>query len=232
MENNNVSLYTHTRKNDNVIFYVGIGVKRRPYSKRDRNQHWNNTVNKHGYEVNILSDGLSWDRACELEKIMISFYGRQDKKLGTLVNQTDGGDGYCGGIAWNKGMSPSKEVVYKISQSLKGKMVGDKNPWFGKTHKVETIDKMKESAKHRPEQSDETRRKRSESLKGHKNTLGIKHTEKSIETFRYNNPRNKKVEVDGVVYRSVRECARQLNIPHGTIRKRFNNSKYPNYCYV
>ncbi len=87
-------LYMHTRKTDGRIFYIGIGGKDRPFEKTGRNKYWYNTVNKHDYNVVILLHELTWGRACELEMIMISFYGRYDKGLGPLVNMTDGGDGH------------------------------------------------------------------------------------------------------------------------------------------
>ena len=81
-------LYMHTRKSDGRIFYIGIGDKDRPYEKSGRNVHWRNTVKTHDYDVTILADCLTWARACELEILMIAFYGRRDKVGGTLVNKT------------------------------------------------------------------------------------------------------------------------------------------------
>jgi len=99
-------LYTHIRKSDGRIFYIGIGDKNRPYQKHGRNRYWHFIVNKDEYEVKILVENITWERACELEKNMITFYGRRDKGLGPLVNMTDGGDGACGVI-------PSKETIQK-----------------------------------------------------------------------------------------------------------------------
>jgi len=225
-------LYMHTRKSDGGIFYIGIGNKKRPKSKRNRNKHWRGVVNKYGYDVQILSENLDWERACELEKMMISFYGRYDKGLGPLVNQTDGGDGFNGGNAWNKGISPSDDVKKKISKKLIGKMCGDKNPFFNKKHSEESRRKNSESQKNRPPASEETKLKRSQSLMGHKNNLGIIHKPESIETFRNCNPRSKKVSIDGIIYRSVRESGRQLGIPHETITQRIKSKNFSNYQYV
>ena len=83
----------HIRKSDGRIFYIGIGKKNRPYNKVGRNKHWHNTVNKHGYEVVMLVENITQERAKELEIIMIAFYGRKDLGLGSLVNLTDGGQG-------------------------------------------------------------------------------------------------------------------------------------------
>ena len=52
-------VYSHTRLDNNEIFYIGIGVHRkddkykRAY-KKDRSLFWKNIVNKTNYSVNIL----------------------------------------------------------------------------------------------------------------------------------------------------------------------------------
>jgi hypothetical protein len=76
------------------VFYIGIGFsKKRAYSKYGRNKHWNNVVNKYGYEVEILTDKVDYEFAKEIEKNLISYYGRKDLNFGKLVNLTDGGEG-------------------------------------------------------------------------------------------------------------------------------------------
>jgi hypothetical protein len=92
----NYCVYTHKRKTDGVIFYVGKGSIKRSRDKNYRNEHWHNTVNKHGYVIEIISKNLSESEAFELEKKLISFYGRKDKGLGPLVNWSDGGEGVSG----------------------------------------------------------------------------------------------------------------------------------------
>lgn len=78
------------------VFYIGIGVsKKRAYSKYGRNKHWNNVVNKYGYEVQILTNNIDYEFAKEVERNLISYYGRKDLKFGNLVNMTDGGEGYA-----------------------------------------------------------------------------------------------------------------------------------------
>ncbi len=87
-------VYRHL-KPDGTTFYIGIGVsKKRAYSKYGRNKHWKNTVEKYGYEVQILTNNIEYSEAKELEVILISYYGRKDLNLGNLVNMTDGGEGF------------------------------------------------------------------------------------------------------------------------------------------
>lgn len=87
-------VYTHIRKDNNEVFYVGVGKhKSRAFDKRRRNKYWYHIVNKHGYNVNITHCDLCIEEAFCIEKYLISFYGRRDLKSGTLVNMTDGGDG-------------------------------------------------------------------------------------------------------------------------------------------
>ena len=114
-------LYQHKLKNNNKIFYIGIGkTEKRAYSRHSRNKHWKNTVNKYGYDVEILYNNLTWEEACNLEISLIKQYGRRDLGLGTLVNLTDGGEGVLG--LRNK---VSEETKLKISNTLKGKIVSE-----------------------------------------------------------------------------------------------------------
>ena len=86
-------VYKHIRKDTNEVFYIGIGSIKRAHSTKGRNQYWTNIVNKAGYEVIIISEGLSWEEACIEEIKLIKEYGRKDLNTGPLTNMTDGGDG-------------------------------------------------------------------------------------------------------------------------------------------
>ena len=110
-------VYEHRRNDTGEVFYVGIGNdKNRPYTKQGRNRFWKRIVNKHGYSVHILHDNISWDEACQLEKQLISQYGRIDLGTGCLVNMTDGGDGTLGAIR-------SEEFKHKVSVAVKQRIV-------------------------------------------------------------------------------------------------------------
>jgi len=114
-------IYRHIRLDTNTTFYIGIGdPKRRPYTKSKRNTYWNNIINKTGYEVQILKSDLTWNDACELEILLISYYGRHNNKTGTLCNMTNGGDGCVGQVF-------SKEHRAKISKAGKGKIISLEN---------------------------------------------------------------------------------------------------------
>lgn len=87
-------VYVHS-KPDGEVFYVGIGVTRkRAKSVYGRNKHWHNVVEKYGLEVNILFDDVDYETAKQCERYLIKYYGRRDLGLGTLVNFTDGGEGF------------------------------------------------------------------------------------------------------------------------------------------
>jgi len=89
-------VYTHTRS-DGIVFYVGIGNPRRPYSEVKRTQHWHNTTEKYAYTVTILHENLSWEAACAIEVQLIAQY--RAISGAKLCNLTVGGDG-------SKGISP------------------------------------------------------------------------------------------------------------------------------
>lgn len=119
--------YYHKRLDNGEIFYVGIGEITRPYETKHRNNHWNHTVNKIGYEIVIIKEGLTWEEACEWEVLEIKRIGRRDLGLGPLVNMTDGGEG-------TQGVIITEERKKNVSEGTKNAM---KNP--------DVIQKMKDA---------------------------------------------------------------------------------------
>lgn len=152
---NNVQIYLHIREDNNEVFYVGIGVKKRPYSKKHRNTHWRNIANKTSFKIEIIGRNLSWKSAYKLEIALIKKYGRKDLGAGTLVNKTNGGEG-TSGFSHSEdfknsrigsgnpmfGASYTKEQRDKIAS----KQMGSDNHFFGKTHTNETKKLLREKA--------------------------------------------------------------------------------------
>jgi hypothetical protein len=127
-------VYQHRRKDTNDVFYIGIGKDRkRAFTRKGRNIHWKRVVDKVGYEVDVLFEGLSWEEACEVEAGMIYDYGRRDLGLGCLVNQTNGGEGTLG----LKRPDVSERLSKQIGEfnHMYGK-VGELHPLYGKRNPV------------------------------------------------------------------------------------------------
>jgi len=98
-EMDNKVVYVHRKKTNGEVFYVGMGNKDRPKQKHKaaRNVLWHRVVRKHGYNIEIIKEGLRKQEAFDLEIELIKKYGRRDKGLGTLVNLTNGGEGGSSG---------------------------------------------------------------------------------------------------------------------------------------
>jgi hypothetical protein len=108
-------VYLHKKPNGEV-FYVGIGNIKRPFWKFRDNPHWNNVVKKYpNYIIEIISQDLDWENACELETKLILEYKRKIDG-GNLCNITLGGDGA-------KGLKHSEETKEK----LRALSTGNKN---------------------------------------------------------------------------------------------------------
>lgn len=109
------------------VFYVGIGSNnKRPYNKHSRNKFWKKLVKKYKdiYEVQVIKTNLNVEEACDIERCLISWFGRRDLGTGCLVNMTDGGEATLGRImeGWQKEL---------LSKQRKGTMLGEDNPNYG-----------------------------------------------------------------------------------------------------
>lgn len=160
-------LYRHIRLDKNVPFYIGIGKDKyyyRAYTKNCRNSHWRSVVKKSEYDVEVLFWDIDYNMAKIKEKEFISLYGRSDLGIGTLVNQTDGGDGNTN---WSedqknkfkksrKGKKLPPDTGAKISKALKGRKVSPaalenmKKANQGKIISKETREKMAARLRGRP----------------------------------------------------------------------------------
>jgi hypothetical protein len=146
-------VYQHIRKDNNEIFYIGIGKnENRAKSKSRNNPYWHNIVKKYGYIIEILYYDLDWKDACIKEIELIKKYGRKDLGNGTLVNLTDGGEG-------TPNIGP--ETLKKISR-------------LGYKHSDEVKKRISESGKlwKRNPMSQEQKQKLSKLKKGNKLRLG------------------------------------------------------------
>ena len=168
IKENNFVLYMHTKKTDGLIFYIGIGSKKRSKDRVKRSDRWKEIYRECGRDVTILVSNLYLEHAKELEKKMIAFYGREDKGLGFLVNKTNGGEGTEGYIKTEEQIQHHREIwtdEKKEQKSLEQKLIwsddkkrkeysekfsGEGNPMFGvnwfnlwiEKHGVELSNKM------------------------------------------------------------------------------------------
>jgi hypothetical protein len=169
-------VYLHKRKDNNEIFYVGIGKsEKRAYSKINRNKHWNNIVNKYGYIIEITHKDICWEEACSIEKYLISFW-RENSKY-NICNLTDGGDGT---------LNLAQEVLKNRNQTIKNAwnderkkkyslmLSGENNPFYGKKHSTHTREKMSLNNNPRKHITDEHKSKISKSNLGKKRSIEVK----------------------------------------------------------
>lgn len=117
-------LYRHIRKDNNQVFYIGVGgktkadLKNNKYSRatslNGRNIFWNRVVEKTEFIVEIILE--SNDRIFIIQKEIefIKIYGRRDYDTGHLVNLTNGGEGSVGlsSYSYNNYMNTIKSNGY------------------------------------------------------------------------------------------------------------------------
>lgn len=217
-------VYEHIRPDTGRVFYVGKGKGRRAYWRNGRNRYWSAIASAHGFEVVIVSSGLSEQEAFELEVKLISQHGRSN-----LANYTNGGDGASGA---------KKTDAFKNMMSKKMK---------GRKFSEETIERMKVAARKRP---NESRLRQAAAIIGRKLTKEHKakiafscrgktvsyESRKKISDF--HKGKKKKPEAvakmaaskskpvicvtNGVVYLSTSEAARSLGLSQSAVSRACN----------
>ena len=218
-------VYRHRRLDTFEVFYVGIGkTQKRPHSKLNRNKWWTNITNKTEYTSEILYSDISWEDACELEKFLISEYGRMDLRTGKLVNLTDGGEGTLGVIF-------SEKTRTKMSEAKKGKPSHN----YGKKASKEAREKMSISAtgrKHSEESKEKNRIASSNvseetKLKRYLKNKGLKRTPEQCKRISESKMNTLLLDVvNGIYYKSMSEVCRIFGYSRkGIIRKLDNIEK-------
>jgi group I intron endonuclease len=139
------------------------------------------------------------------------------------------------------GFKHSEETKEKMSLSKNGKFCGPKNSMYGKKHTEESRQKMgrprfgSENPMYGKKHTEEAKQKISEKTKGENNPMyGKKHTEESKQKIRdsKDTPVNsKKVNINGVIYSSIMEASRVLDISTYLIKVRCKNDKHK-WCFI
>jgi hypothetical protein len=112
-------IYLHRRNDTGEVFYVGKGMNRRAWSKKRRNPHWHNVVNKSGFTAEIIVRRLTEEEAYWAEPLLIEAHG-----LENLTNIQVGGFGFTSeqSSAMREENWKDPEYRKKISEARKGQM--------------------------------------------------------------------------------------------------------------
>ena len=205
--NNNYCVYMHINKINNKK-YIGITCKNPPEDRWGQNGSkykkdqacFYRAIQKYGwenFEHIIWAENLFEYEAKSIEVALIATYKTNvsrwhDEAQG--YNMTDGGEG-ARGREW------SEETRIKMSEALKGRFVGENNPFYGKHHTEECKKIMSELKKsmyvgenhpfYGKNHTEEAKKKMSEARKGkytgeNNSFYGKKHSEETRAKMREN----------------------------------------------
>ena len=124
------------------------------------------------------------------------------------------------------GRNHTPETIQKQSEAK----LGENNPNYGRKHTPETIQKQSEAkkGKNHPNYGKEHTKKHRQNIS---NSLKGKNAGEDNPMYGKPSPNRKKVKINGVIFDSIKNAAEKLNIPISTIRKRLYR-KAPFYEYV
>lgn len=147
-------VYTHRKATTGQVFYVGKGTAERAWDRYGRNVYWQRIAAKHGFTVQIESEGLLEFEAHAQERELIAKLRAEGVRL---ANLTDGGEGTLNPSAEtrkkisdaHRGKKVSQETRAKMSASLRGKVKSEatREKLRQRVYTQETRDKMRESGK-------------------------------------------------------------------------------------
>lgn len=130
--NNIYYVYAYLRSKDSKAgtpYYIGKGKNSRAWDKHHGRVH----VPDNKCNILIIESKLSEIGSLALERRLIRWYGRKDKRTGILINLTDGGEGTSG---FNRGACP--HLIAISIQNLPKNQVKEKHPLWGKVRSCKT----------------------------------------------------------------------------------------------
>lgn len=189
-------------------------------------------INKYGIEnfkKEILEICSNVDELNQAEKYWIEKLNSTNPDIGYNIS-------FGGQSGWMLGLRHSDETKKNYSINRVGKLIGDMNGMYGKTHSSESKKKMsrpksgKDNGMYGKKHSDETKKKISENLKGEKNPFyGKKHSDETkkkmseIAKKRNGSPTSKKVLVGDQIFNSASDAAKFFKVSVGTASYRCRN---------
>lgn len=154
-------VYKHTSPSGKV--YIGITsktIQERKNCGYGHNAYFRSAIKKYGwsnFKHEMVAEGLTADEAQDMEKRLIAEMNSTDRDKG--YNLSLGGEAPFSGLRHseatkakiskaNKGRVISLSARQRMSNSHKGKQIGEKNPMYGKPKSAETIQKQYDTHRH------------------------------------------------------------------------------------
>lgn len=217
--------------NERVYIGKSIHLEKRKlahFSELRKGKHGNeplqNAFNKYGeenfiFEILLEDDSFEDDELYHIEKMYILLFEADRHKKG--YNIAPGGKG--GFSKWTDEQRKRRSIQYS----------GKGNPFYGKKHSAETIQKKVSNTDYSFTQTPEHRNKLSEAMKGR--IFSVEHSRnKSLAQMGAKNPMAKAVSINGKHFETITDAAEALGLNHSTVGGRVNSDskRFEHWLYV
>lgn len=211
-------VYFYIRDN-HTPYYVGKGKGKRAYQSHQKHGI---ITPKDKTKIVIVKENISELESIFLERYYIRWFGRKNINTGILHNKTDGGEGLCGNIPWNKG-KPSPHKGLKRSQKVCDNIRNNKLQWYktnkGIKHK-ETISGVN-AIMNRPG----AKEKVSKAQSGRKHSIThVDNHRLSITKYQIKTPHG--------IFPSIKDAVTNLNMKRHQIYNNIHSNRKPDWDYI
>lgn len=141
----NCVVYMHRKADTGDVFYVGSGLTRRARDVRGRNDIWTSIVERHGFTVEVVAEGLERADARALEEQLIAQHQAGGAAEANIFAGTRPAAHMVGRVRGKRTAAMLERWTDEAREARSVRMTGAGNPFSGRQHSDETRARLRQA---------------------------------------------------------------------------------------